>query len=346
MSRRRAYTKVFKENQLRADHVRGMGDKTFIGFQCLNPECTSFIFSLEEEVSNDFSIICPDCGYILESGSSTKFYDYILGEIDADTKELKNTIESGDFEILHADYVGEASKFKYCIICNTLKPLDFFDKHKTRKSGRQGECRLCKAQYNSIKNQTRISDQHREAAQKRRLYIDIAGHSQKIDTKVIFARFEGRCFKCGEKLFDESGHPLSGEFHLDHTLPAFYLWPMTTDNATLLCQKHNGEKSGNWPSKFYNDKELRLLSAKTGISYQKLSGDPEINPVALETLSKPENVMALFQKHGKYMDEIIRLRNRILTIAEFDFFASVENQISRDLLELANSQLKGYGKKL
>jgi len=42
MPRRKPYTKVVKRNQLRADHIRGMGDVVFKGFQCLNSECREF----------------------------------------------------------------------------------------------------------------------------------------------------------------------------------------------------------------------------------------------------------------------------------------------------------------
>ena len=44
MVRRKPYTKVDKTNQIRAEHVRGMGDTVFKGFQCLNSECQEFIF--------------------------------------------------------------------------------------------------------------------------------------------------------------------------------------------------------------------------------------------------------------------------------------------------------------
>ena len=33
MARRKPYTKVVKTNQIRSDHVRGMGDIVFKGFQ-------------------------------------------------------------------------------------------------------------------------------------------------------------------------------------------------------------------------------------------------------------------------------------------------------------------------
>jgi hypothetical protein len=43
MARRRPYTKIKKTNQIRADHVKGMGDVVFKGFQCLNSKCQEFI---------------------------------------------------------------------------------------------------------------------------------------------------------------------------------------------------------------------------------------------------------------------------------------------------------------
>jgi hypothetical protein len=78
----------------------------------------------------------------------------------------------------------EAKGYKYCIICGTLKPLELFDKHAARKTGRQGECNLCKQLYNSMKNQTRIADPHREASQKRRLYTELT-NSPRIDIGAI-----------------------------------------------------------------------------------------------------------------------------------------------------------------
>ena len=58
MVRRKPYTKVNKTNQIRAEHVRGMGDIVFKGFQCLNSGCQEFIFIRKDEVGGDFEIIC------------------------------------------------------------------------------------------------------------------------------------------------------------------------------------------------------------------------------------------------------------------------------------------------
>jgi len=310
MARRKPYTRVVKLNQIRAAHVKGMGDVVFKGFQCLNSNCEAFIFIRKEELSGDFEIICPSCGTVLQSGGETKFYDYKLMDL-----RNNSSIEVGKFAILHDDYIAEAQEYKYCIICNTMKPLTYFDRHAARKSGRQGECNLCKGIYNTIKNQTRISDQHRESAQKRRLYLDLAG-VQKIHSTEIFERFTHRCFKCKKRftgLRDKNAC-------LDHTLPVQYLWPLTTDNATLLCKKHNGEKSGKWPSEYYSSNKLKKLTVVTGISYELLSGPPRYNPDAIKLLKKRRYVDALLHKYAPYMTEIITLRNRILQREGFDFF--------------------------
>jgi hypothetical protein len=312
MARREPYTKVVKTNQIRADHVKGMGDVVFKGFQCLNSECQEFIFVQRDQIGDDFEIICPSCNMVMRSGDESKFYDYEL--VDKRTTPL-GIIETGEFSILHDDYIQEAQEYKYCIICNTIKLLDLFDHHRSRKSGRQGECRLCKKVYNTIKNQTRLTDQHREAAQKRRMYLDLSG-GDKIDSEQIHKRFKYRCFKCGQDLQKVPAK----ERPLDHTLPAVYLWPLTSENATLLCRDHNGEKSGRWPSQYYSVEELKRLSVLTGIEYDVLTSQPHHNPEAIKRLQNPAVVDALVQKYAAYMPEIIKLRNRILHHEGIDFF--------------------------
>lgn len=314
MTRRKPYTRVVKVNQIRADRVKGMGDVVFKGFQCLNSECEGFIFIREDEIGDDFEIICPSCGTVMRSGDETKFYEYKLVRLKDGSVEDGTVIEEGAFTILHDDYIEEAQEYKYCIICNTMKPLHLFDRHGARRSGRQGECRLCKAVYNSIKNRTRLTDQHREAAQKRRMYLDLSG--RKIDSQEVYRRFGYRCFKCKKDLRKVGAK----ERPLDHTLPAVFLWPLTTENATLLCREHNGEKSGKWPSEYYSDRELKELSILTGIPYETLAGPPHYNPEAIERLKDPQHVDQLLSKYAAYMSEIIKLRNRILEREGFDFF--------------------------
>ena len=223
-------------------------------------------------------------------------------------------IEEGEFIILHDDYIGEAQRLKYCLLCYARKPLELFDKHGSRQSGRQGECRLCKTIYNGIKNQSRVTDQHREAAQRRRLYKRLAGETGKIDSRAIFVKFDGMCFKCSRELrYTATGQK---DFHLDHTLPARLLWPLSTDNATLLCPICNNEKHDLWPSAFYDVPKLRTLARLTGYGYSLLSGPPCVNEAAVEEiLADPD---AFIDEWIPYPEEIRRVRNMILEYAEAD----------------------------
>lgn len=330
MVRRKPYTKVSKSNQVRAKHVKGMGDVVFKSFQCLNSECREFLFIRKDDIGENFSITCPACGYVLESGAVTDFYSYDLINSRSNT-----VIQKGQLSILHDDYLDEAQEYKYCIICNTLKPLYMFDKHKARKSKRQGECRLCKTIYNSIKNQTRIIDQHREAAQKRKLYVELSGQA-KIDSSKVLKRFSYKCFKCGKDLSDVESEK---ERPLDHTLAIYYLWSMTTENATLLCRDCNGEKAGRWPSEYYSTDDLKRLAVLTGIDFDLLSGNPKYNPEAIERLKESQLVDQLLVKFGAYKSEVIKLRNRLLQDTRFDFF-QYATAISQTWVKEADGELK------
>lgn len=328
MARRSAYTKVEKIDR-KQGVGKGKGDKVYLGFQCLNHECEHFMLIEKDSIDDEFQLVCPSCSYEFSHDGSTKFYDYNLIDQSSGKDEI---IESGDFLIYHFDYINNAKEFKYCIICNTMQPLENFDNHASRKSGRQGECRLCKLNYNAIKNQTRITDQHREAAQKRRLYLDITG-TEKINSNEIYKKYDFKCFNCDTDL----SQPDSKK-HLDHTLPAYYLWPLTTANATLLCGKCNGEKTNKWPNKFYTDNKLRRLQTITGFEYELLNGEPKYNPLALKELNKKEVVDELLIKYAAYLDEIIKVRNRILKDTDFDFFTNATN-ISEVWINKANELL-------
>lgn len=148
------------------------------------------------------------------------------------------------------------------------------------------------------------------------MYLDLSGQ-HKIDSKTIHERFGYKCFKCGKDL---STVKSAIERPLDQTLPIYYLFPLSTDNATLLCRDHNGEKSGKWPSEYYNPTELKKLSVITGIDYDILQGKAFYNPDALDNLKNSDVVDAMLTKYSAYMDEIIKLRNRLLKETGFDFF--------------------------
>ena len=326
MARRPSYTTVKRSNFSQPAHVKGQGDRVYRSFQCLNKDCRNFLFVENSEITPDFQFECDACGYLFMAGESENIYDYEL--VDANDR----VIESGPFEILHDDYVGESGSYKYCIICGSLKPLSHFGRHSARVSGRQGECKLCKDTYNSIKNSTRLVEQHREASQKRRLYTQFDS-GKKLDVAEIYRRFKGQCFKCGANVAVSGLDGSQG--NLDHTLPVYYLWPLTTDNATLLCSEHNGQKAQQWPSTFYTDQELRRLSVLTGIDYKILAGSPYFDPEAIERLQNKPFVESLFEKFARYPEELLRLRNRILDSGGTDFL--VGTGLSREWQKRADA---------
>jgi hypothetical protein len=307
-----------------------MSDVEFRGFCCLNPDCQNWLFVRKDSLEDDFEIKCKKCGFVHRSGDESMFYSYELKS----AKHAK-AIEKGTFGILVDDYLAEAGSYKFCIVCCTIKPFAFFDNHKSRVTKRQGECRLCKKVYNSIKNQTRTTDQHREASHKRRLYLDVT-ESSKVKSAVVYRRFGYKCFKCEKDLRNVKSER---ERPLDHTLPVSFLWPLTTDNATLLCREHNGDKSGKWPNEFYTTAELKRLAVKTGIPVEVLSAKPHYNPAALKQLSKKTFVTGLLEKQASDMDVLISLRNRILEDTGLDFFKAAGASLSADWLKTADALL-------
>ena len=311
MARRAPYTRVEKDGQRRPPHVRGMGDVVFKGFQCLQSDCREFIVTREDQLGPDFEIVCRACHFAHTAGGETGFFDYRLVQTGD-----PRPIEEGKFTILHDDYVQEAQRFKYCLLCYALKPIELFDVHNARRSGRQGECRLCKTIYNGIKNQSRTTDQHREAAQRRRLYKRLSGEAGKIDSKAIFEKFDGRCFNCGRELqYAPIGQ---GEIHLDHTLPVRLLWPLHTGNATLLCSSCNNQKHDRWPSEFYDIPKLRSLARLTGYPYELVSGRPRVNEEAVAEILA--DIDSFIEEWIHRPDEIRKVRRMIEEHAMVDIF--------------------------
>ena len=64
----------------------------------------------------------------------------------------------------------------------------------------------------------------------------------------------------------------------------------------------------------------RALAILTGVEYNTLAGQPHYNPEAIERLKTSEQVDQLLTKYAAYIEEIIKLRNRILEYENFDFF--------------------------
>ena len=156
--------------------------------------------------------------------------------------------------------------------------------------GFQLECRFCKKfEVNAAHNPQRTAGQMKEDGARRRhfelLLEHLYGGSPQLRYKNqtgrdlasdVFARFDGRCFKCGTAFSSER------EMHLDHTRPLAMLWPLD-DTATALCSTHNSEKRDRPPAEFYTESELERLVTLTGVSLDELQ-DPSPNKEAIELL--------------------------------------------------------------
>lgn len=219
------------------------------------------------------------------------------------------------------DWIESGIQMKYCRVCERLKPLDAFHRHKPSgnswRTGRQLECADCKNKViNPHLNPLRTADQHREAAQRRRLYGIIAGESVRLDTDELFEKFESRCFKCGKEL---SADGSLGPYAFDHTLPAKLFWPITTSTATLLCETCNGHKHEAWPSEFYTRTELRRLARLTGIDFGVLEGKAMINHEAVAAIL--EDADAFIEAWIDRPEDLRRVRTLLIDMAGVDLAA-------------------------
>ncbi len=326
LARRIPYTKVLRQGQERPAHVKGKSDVVYCRFQCFAPECTETLVVLESECGPGFDISCPRCGYRhVDGGTGWRFLAEV---VNLKTEEV---LASANFELAHADYIALAERVKYCILCYALLPLAAFDYHDGRKrSGRQGECGMCKRSYNDIKNHTRLVEQHREAADNRRLLRVLSGEGgsgqRKLSVDRLLATFDRQCFNCERELQPTPG----GEdgYYLDHTLPVTWLWPLD-HGPTVLCRVCNARKADKWPALFYSDGQLRSLSTRTGIPYEVLKGEPFFNPEAIQRL-RHENDKVI-ERWAAYPDRLRTLRNRVLARTGEDVFQGASANARRSI---------------
>lgn len=267
------------------------------------------------EVWRVFECFRPGCDCLMKI--SEDWLEAQHGSNPALVKCAKCGFENGQ------EIVERASRWKYCRVCEWLQPLENFHRHKPTgnsfRSGRQLECKVCKnTQINRELNPKRTADQHREAAQRRRLYILLSGETEKIDSTAVFSRFESKCFNCGKPLtYKVRG---AKDYALDHTLPAKYLWPLTTKGATLLCSECNNAKHDRWPSEFYKPRQLKALARLTGFQFDLLSGPPKLNDAAVTEILA--NVDKFIEQWIAYPDEIKKVQRLILDMNRVDIYTS------------------------
>ena len=169
---------------------------------------------------------------------------------------------------------------KKCSYCGRLLPIDktrlgalSFHKHSAKLTKHQNECRACKKwRINNTFNPLRTTDQLHESStitRERKLFLKEPEILQAIKRRTgeglksqIWERFNKKCFRC--KI------PVSlDNFHLDHTRPLAYLYPLD-EHATCLCNKCNNEKHDKFPVDFYTNQQLKDLSEVCGLSYNEL----------------------------------------------------------------------------
>ncbi len=277
----------------------------------MRPSCTETLVIRDDEWAEGFRIECPSCGYVHFDGGSLDVFEYDVRHV-----ESNEVLASGTFSPRHDEYIAAAERVKYCLNCYTLQPLTAFDRHSARASGRQGECRICKEIYNELKNPTRLIEQHREAADNRRLLREVSGETTVSGVEELLERFDHQCFNCGKALERD---PIGEDgFYLDHTLPVFWLWPLD-HGPTILCRVCNAQKADRWPSDFYGEpRKLRALATKTGIPYEVLAGNPAFNEEAISRLEASPD--AFIERWVAYPERLRALRDRILVATGRDVF--------------------------
>lgn len=119
MARRKIYSNLNKVGQYRPEHVDGQ--TLYKVFQCLNPDCTEMITVKKDDIDEDYSIVCPKCGYEHYSGGEQHLFDFSMDVNNADGEIV--SVQEGEFVVSHDEYIENAALYKYCLICDTLKPI-------------------------------------------------------------------------------------------------------------------------------------------------------------------------------------------------------------------------------
>jgi 5-methylcytosine-specific restriction endonuclease McrA len=169
------------------------------------------------------------------------------------------------------------SYWKQCPTCGRVLPFHAFSRHVGWGIlERQMECRACKGGINAILNPLRTPQQHHESSARRRVAdLLLEGENRPVDFVRLFQLFGSRCFKCKKSL----SRARRSAWEVDHILPSKYLYPLTPDNAELLCTGCNNTKHGRWPREYFTNGELIKLAELTGANLEILSRrEPVVNP--------------------------------------------------------------------
>ena len=184
--------------------------------------------------------------------------------IQRDISTLKQRTIENDFKgelyqyCIHQENQKLLPISEYTINRNTKAP------HKLNKEGHpiQPYCKESKKLYvNSRHNKLRTKDQLLEGtygARTRGIVTAVLGNSPKISVDEIFKKFNNCCYNCLKliNIIDRKS------YQIDHFMPACGYWPLTQDNATLLCKKCNQSKKDHHPFVFYSKEKFEFLKSK------------------------------------------------------------------------------------
>lgn len=216
---------------------------------------------------------CKKCGYVHSRNSDLPFKNW-PGKYRIHTSLPAERFWLGFFRIATEH---PSSYWKQCNTCGRILPFHAFSRHAGWGVLEcQMECRGCKGAINAVLNPRRTRQQLHESAVRRRVAdLLLKGENRPPDLRQLFYRFGSKCFKCGKHLSFDARR----RWETDHILPSKYLYPLTVENAALLCVGCNNTKHGRWPSEFYTNNELIGLSKLTGADLSLLaSAKPFVNP--------------------------------------------------------------------
>ena len=247
----------------------------WVGFVCLNCRELTTINIGEKLIDPQTAFDSPNwpcgkCGYVHSKDSDLPFKDWPPEFSDHESVRAER-FWLGFFRIAteHPE-----SYWKQCNTCGRVLPFNAFSKHTGWGAlERQMECRSCKGAINAVLNPRRTKQQLHEASAKRRVAdLLLEGENKPLDLKDLFQRFESKCFKCAKSLDFKK----RGSWAVDHILPSKFLYPLTQENAALLCTNCNNGKHDRWPSQYYSNNELIALSGKTGADLSLLANPTPI----------------------------------------------------------------------
>jgi|GEM_PF-408377 len=226
-----------------------------------------------EESFEDAIWTCPNCGY--EHSCISDLPDS-LANFPSEWRSCEDPHCQSFWRAFFRMCTKDVFSFwKQCSKCGRILPVTCFDAHSGdgwKPLNRQAECKACKGAINANLNKLRTKEQLFEGTIGRRIGDLLSSTDEKIDPKVVFNRFGGKCFKTKVKL----DYNDRASWHIDHIMPSKYFWPLTYENAALLSEEQNEAKSGKWPSEFYTDKELVELAKITGANLEFISSKEPI----------------------------------------------------------------------